>query len=300
MINILISVNGKYLDKAETMLHSFRRHNDDVEVTVYLINHTLKAYQTKKFKKYLKETLDMSFEMITVSNTIFDDFSFGSERFSIEIYYRVLAQFLLPQNVDRIIWLDADIVICGNIEKFYNQSFDGNLLIACPDAAWESEEINHIKENLGLDKGYVYFNSGVLLLNIEAMRNETNYHDIVRSAYRIADCLVFPDQDLLNYLYSERVKYCDHNIYNCFPNEYKKMTCDQHDDVVVLHYAGYQKPWNFICIKELSAAVRPYWKEVFLQGRWFSIIKVTFLYLIWLIYDSTGVCNIVRKNGEKQ
>ena len=294
MINILISVNSKYLDKAETMLHSFRRHNDD-EVTVYLINHSLKSYQIKKFKKYLNEALDMSFEMITVSNTIFDGFSLGSERFSVEIYYRVLAQFLLPQNVDRIIWLDADLVICGKMDKFYNQSFDGNLLIACPDASWKSEEINHIKNNLGLNKEYVYFNSGVLLLNIEAMRNETNYHDIVQSAYRIADCLVYPDQDLLNYLYSEQVKYCDHKIYNCFPDEYKTMTCDQQNNVVVLHYAGYQKPWNFICIKELSETVRPYWKEVFLQGRWLSIIEVSVLYLIWLVYDSIGVSDFVRK-----
>ena len=299
MVNILISVNSNYLDKAETMLHSFRRHNVD-EITVYLINHTLNSYEINRFRKYLKRNLNMHLEVIAVSNTIFDSFPLGSERFTLEIYYRVLAQFLLPQNVDRIIWLDADIVICGNIKEFYNQSFDGNLLVACPDVAWKSEAISQIKENLGLNKEHIYFNSGVLLLNIEAMRRETNYHDIVQSAYRISDYLVFPDQDLLNYLYSERVKYCDQNKYNCHPSEFNKLTCDQHNYVVILHYAGFQKPWSFNYNKELSKAVRPYWKEVFLQGRWLSIIKVTVLYFLWLVYDSTGICKIVRKIGRKQ
>ena len=37
MINILISVNNNYLDKAKTMLHSLRRNHSE-DMTVYLIN----------------------------------------------------------------------------------------------------------------------------------------------------------------------------------------------------------------------------------------------------------------------
>ncbi|MGN0264578.1 MAG: glycosyltransferase family 8 protein [Oliverpabstia sp.] len=294
MINILISVNRNYLDKAETMLHSFRRNNSE-EVTVYLMNHCLSDTEIKKFKKYLHRYLRMDLEVIDVSKTVFDQMPLSYGRFSIEIYYRVLAQFLLPQTVDRIMWLDADIVICGSICEFYHQEFEGKLLVACPDAACEDEEIVQIKDNLGLPKGHLYFNSGVLLLNLEALRNKTNIYEIAQIAQSIADYFIYPDQDLLNFLYSGRVKYCDQNRFNCQAKRFGKLTKDQVEDIVILHYTGYQKPWLFYYIYELSKAAIPYLKEIALQGKWFSIIKVAILYAFWLIYYKTGICNVVRK-----
>ena len=56
MMNILISVNRDYLDKAETMLHSLRR-NDSEDVTVYLINHSLDSVDLNKFEKYLLQAV---------------------------------------------------------------------------------------------------------------------------------------------------------------------------------------------------------------------------------------------------
>ena len=294
MINILISVDRNYLDKAETMLHSFRRNNSE-EVTVYLMNHCLSDAEIKKFKKYLRLYLRMDLEVIDVPITVFDQLPLNYGRFSIEIYYRVLAQFLLPQTVDRIMWLDADIVLCGSICEFYHQEFEGKLLVVCPDAACEDEEIVQIKDNLGLPKEHIYFNSGVLLLNIEALKKKTNINEIVQTAQSIADYLIYPDQDLLNFLYSGRVKYCDQNKFNCQAKRFGELTKTQVENVVILHYTGHQKPWKFYYINELSKTTIPYLKEIALQGKWFSIIKLVILYVVWLVYYKTGICNIVRK-----
>ena len=68
--------------------------------------------------------------------------------------------------------LDADIVLCGSIREFYYQSFENNLIVACQDALCDDEEIVKIKDNLGLPKEHIYFNSGVLLLNIEELRKK--------------------------------------------------------------------------------------------------------------------------------
>ena len=98
MMNVLISVNKCYLDKAKTMLHSLRRNNSE-DVTVYLINHSLNCAELKKFRNYLQKHLRMDLVVMDVSTTAFDQLPF-SNRFSIEMYYRVIAQFLLPQTVD--------------------------------------------------------------------------------------------------------------------------------------------------------------------------------------------------------
>ena len=174
MINILISVDRNYLDKAETMLHSFRRNNSE-EVTVYLMNHCLSDAEIKKFKKYLRLYLRMDLEVIDVPMTVFDQLPLNYGRFSIEIYYRVLAQFLLPQTVDRIMWLDADIVINGDITSFYYQDFEENCMIVCMDRACDSDEVNVFRRVKG-KSDIPYFNSGVLLMNWKTMRSTLALH----------------------------------------------------------------------------------------------------------------------------
>lgn len=294
MINILISVNRKYLDKAKTMLHSLRRNHSE-DITVYLINRSLCIPEINKFRKYLKKHLRMDFIVIDISSTAFEQLPLDTKKFSIEIYYRVIAQFLLPQTVERIIWLDADIVFCGNISEFYYQDFEGALLAVCPDANCEDKDIIIIKESLGLSNEHIYFNSGVLLLNIEALRKTTTLDEIVQSAQSIAQYLVYPDQDLLNYFYSGRVKYCNQNQYNCQVTAVVSLTQDQISDIVILHYAGSHKPWIFYYLHDLSRAAIPYWREVALRGKWLSIVKIGVLYALWLVYYKTGICNIVRK-----
>lgn len=294
MINILISVNRSYLDKAKTMLHSLRRNHSE-EITVYIINRSLRDSEINKFRKYVKQHLKMNFIEIDVSTTAIDQLPLNTSRFSIEIYYRVIAQFLLPQTVERIMWLDADIVLCGNISEFYYQEFEGSLLAVCPDVNCNDKDIIRIKENLGLSKEHIYFNSGVLLLNIEELRKTTTLHDIVQSAQSVAQYLVYPDQDLLNYFYTGRVKYCNQNRYNCQAMAVTSLTQNQIKDIAILHYAGFHKPWVFYSLHDLSSAAIPYWKEIALRGKWLSIVKIGVLYALWLVYYKTGICNIVRK-----
>lgn len=297
MMNILISVNRFYLDKAETMLHSLSRHSSE-DITVYLMNHSLNSAEIKQFRKYLQEHLEMNLEVIDISATVFDQLPLGNGRFSIEIYYRVLAQFLLPETVNRILWLDADMVLCGDISEFYHQDFEGNLLAACADSACDGAEVVRIKESLGLPKEHIYFNSGVLLLNIEALRDNTDPQEIAQTAQVIAKHFIYPDQDLLNYLYSGRIKYCDPQKYNCLAKDIGEG--NQMNDIVILHYAGTQKPWLPYYLYELSKAAIPYWREIASQGKWFSIIKIAVLYMAWQVYYKTGICNIVRKEMSKR
>lgn len=280
------------------MLHSLRRHNDE-DITVYLMNRSLNNSEIKRFGKYLHKRLGMEFNVLDVSNTFFEQIYTYHERFSIEMYYRVLAQFLLPKTVDRILWLDSDIVLCGDISEFYHQDFEGNLLVACADALWDDEEITQVKNKLGLPKDHIYFNSGVLLLNIGSLREETSIDGIVETTQSIAEQFTYPDQDLLNYLYQGKIKYCDQNRFNCQTKSFKKLTKDQIDNIIILHYAGGQKPWLFYYLHDLSEIAVPYVKEIALQRKWLSLIKLMVLYAAWLVYDKTGVCHIVRKGLSK-
>lgn len=284
MMNIMISVDKNYLDKALTMLFSLRRHVHE-EITVYLINHSLSSEDIKNSEEYLRKKCSITIKCIDVKNTVFDHMPLGNEHFSIEMYYRILAQFLLPESIDRVLWLDADIIVLKDLTGFYHQSFDGKKYVVTPDygvnnTKWRSG----IKEKLGLSEEYVYFNSGVLLMNLACLRKESSEETIIETVEAIRGKLTLPDQDVLNYLYHDDVKYAEWTIFNYQYAGAGRIDIEDLQKIAVLHYVGGRKPWKYWCLTEYSKyywrvrVQQGYWKEA-IETYWKQIKELTYLYL---------------------
>lgn len=274
-MNILISVNEKYLDKAETMLLSLRRTTKE-PVAVYLMTHCLTQTHISRLEKFLTKH-DMGLCVVDVSHTGLDNLPLGNRHFSVEMYYRILAQFLLP-DCDRVLWLDADIVIRRDLKDFYSQSFDGKLLCACPDKNQGGEEITGIKKKLKLPTAHTYFNSGVLLLDLQALRRKTSQSEILALCRSLSDRLTYPDQDILNVLYHGRVKYCDWKIYNYQVLYERKIPAEALSRIAVMHYAGETKPWDYHYVWPVAAS---YYRVQLQRGRLLLTARMYLTYWLW-------------------
>lgn len=290
-MNILISVNDKYLDKAETMLFSARR-NTDQPIRVFLMTHSLAPSGIAQLEAFLSKN-DMQLTVVDVTHTALDDLPLGNRHFSIEMYYRLLAQFLLPADMERVLWLDADIVVRRDLYPFYSQDFCGKLLCACPDKSQNGPEIIGIKEKVGLAEDHIYFNSGVLLLNLAALRIETTQEGIVGLASSLADRLTYPDQDILNVLYAGRVKYCPWQKYNYQVLYERKLPAEMLEDIVILHYVGETKPWDYHYIWPSS---REYYRVQLQRGRWMQTIGMHLAYGLWKFsFDLRKMLGVIRE-----
>lgn len=102
-------------------------------------------------------------------------------------------------------------------------------------------------ERLKLGKDTVYFNSGVLLMDLNKIRKSFNKSATLDLIYRMETVLENPDQDILNILYQNDVLLLDKNIYNYqvhydweFANEKEKIN----ERAIILHYVGPAKPWK--------------------------------------------------------
>ena len=100
----------------------------------------------------------------------FKDLPLDPSRFSIETYSRIIAQYVLPQNVERILWLDADMIICKNINDFYNVDFEGKAIVCAANLKQDTAKYFEHKIHLGMKTTDVYFNAGVILFNIAKLR----------------------------------------------------------------------------------------------------------------------------------
>lgn len=132
------------------------------------------------------------------------------------IYFGLLAHQFLPESLHRVLYLDIDVAVNGNLKEFYNLPFDDNYLIASRDwydARYEPEEefkeftcLSEIKEADLLGNGA--FNCGVLLFNLDKFRSEKIDIEFYNKK-----------------LYGKKVKLADQSILGyCFYNKVKLLT----------------------------------------------------------------------------
>ena len=92
------------------------------------------------------------------------------KRYPYTIYFRILAPLLLPKDIDRIIYLDADLIVHGDLTEFYNTDFEGNAFYACTQIRGFLTWFNRVR--LCVKRGYIYMNTGVMLMNIDYLREQ--------------------------------------------------------------------------------------------------------------------------------
>ncbi|MFN2464903.1 MAG: glycosyltransferase family 8 protein [Candidatus Dormibacteria bacterium] len=111
------------------------------------------------------------------------------------MWYRLQLPDLLPE-VNRVLYLDADVIAMDDPAPLFTLDLD-SFYLAAVDNVFERERMTRPAE-LGLPAGQRYFNSGVLLMNLAAMRADGCSQALLSCARERAADLLWPDQDVLN------------------------------------------------------------------------------------------------------
>ena len=171
------------------------------------------------------------------------------------MYYRLMLPELLPEDVDRILYLDIDVIVNQNIADFYKTDFGGKLLIATKDPevetffrtdAPEDKERNRFFKRL-IAEGMTYFCSGVIIFHIEELRKSYSFQKYMEIFSTIRDKVSLPDQDLLNYVHKDEVKLVDEKKYGLFTqtaHQNGMIYEEAKREAVILHFTGQAKPWT--------------------------------------------------------
>ena len=135
-----------------------------------------------------------------------------TKRYPKEMYYRILASYYLPKKVDKILYLDPDLVVINKIDKLYKTDLD-NYYFAAASHIWGILQIfNRIRLRMKNDD--IYINSGVMLMNIKLLRREQNREDVYKFIKRNKNNLMLPDQDVISGLYANKILPLDPYVYN--------------------------------------------------------------------------------------
>lgn len=248
-MNILVTLNSNYIKPLKVMLKSLFLNNPDDDFNIYLIHSSLSTEEIKDLSQYIQKHGSQLY------NIFIDDNYFENApilmHYTKEMYYRLLASKFLPEELDRILYLDPDILIINQVRQLYDMDMVGYLFAASYHKVMPVKEINKLR--LYPYEIDAYYNSGVLLMNLDLQRSIIDEKDIFEFVEKNKTKLVLPDQDVLNALYSKRIKSIEEKLYNYdvrYYQYYKLMSngcCDMDYVIrnsVVLHFCGKRKPWN--------------------------------------------------------
>ena len=125
---------------------------------------------------------------------------------SVATLYRLLATKLLAPDIDKVIYLDSDIIVNLDIEELWKFDLGDKILGVVPEIL-NRNDVHKVFALCrdGLVKDDDYFNSGVLIMNLAALRGEKNFFaDWAKRSEKNPDYREFHDQDMLNYCFSTR------------------------------------------------------------------------------------------------
>lgn len=254
-MNILIAINSNYLIPAKVMLTSLFENNKEEEINVYLLHSSLSEKEVYILRKHIEENYNGKLNDIFVDKQNFEGLPIN-HHFTVETYYRFLAQSILPDNVERILWLDADMIIKKSLKEFYYQDFEENYVVVCESINKNPKEL---LRKLDLPENSKYFNAGTILFNLKKVRKELKPYDYFEYIEKNREKITWLDQDVLNVLYNKKCKYNNYKIYNMqvFSDEYvDSKRIEDIDRAAILHYIGSVKPWDF---KYMNYYDKYYW-----------------------------------------
>lgn len=267
-MNVLVTLNSAYIRPLKVMLTSLFYNNPHRTFTIYLMHSRLTEDEVADLDGWIAER-GSRLEQVKVDNRCFHDAP-TLLHYTVEMYYRLLAWKFLPDHLDRILYLDPDILVLNPVDPLEDIDLDGYLFAAAYHDIISIKEINKIR--LSPYKIEAYYNSGVLLMNLKLQRERIKEEEIFEFVKKNRTKLIMPDQDIMNMIYNQEIKALDEKRYNYdarYYQYYKLRSGGQCDmdyvirNTVFLHFCGKKKPWRSNYSGKFHALYKHYEKMAF-------------------------------------
>lgn len=246
-VNILVTTDGNYIPHLNVMLASLLRSNPNCCFEIYLLHTSLRRQQLEDTGRLLGTWGKL--HLISVDDTMLRNAPTTS-RYPKEIYYRIFAAQYLPKDMDRVLYLDPDIIVNRSILPLYHTDIEDYYFAAASHIGPILRKVNEVR--LNMDEESLYINSGVMLMNLKRLRREQDPQEVFAFIKKYEHALVLPDQDIISSLYGTRIYALDAFRYNMTERLYAQHALFERElnvdwvrrNTVIIHYCGRNKPWK--------------------------------------------------------
>lgn len=269
-MNILVTLDSNYKEQLVVMVYSLLKSNKEIFFKIYVMNSSLTEEDFSYFMKYLPidrcKFIDVKINEKKLNKAKVTD------RYPKEMYYRIFAAFYLPKDIDKILYLDPDLVVINSLEKLYNIDLENYYFAAASHVFGPISLFNKIRLQMEED---IYINSGVMVMNLKELRRHQNIKDVFKFIEKNEKYLILPDQDVISGLYSSKILPLDPYVYNMTERllafkRVNKLNVNIKwikENTVIIHYCGRNKPWKENYKGRLNKFYLKYYNEVFKKNK---------------------------------
>lgn len=246
-IHVAIAFDEGYVTPVYVFLTSLFANNAVNKVTVHAIATGVPDSAKEELQQFArKHQAEVIF--YTIGPELTADFPLPDRPgayITLATYYRLFFPQLIDQSIPRLIYIDVDTLIVGNLADLYNQPLNGKVIAAIAEGEMEP------RPDIEFPNLADYFNAGVLLMDLAEWRAQ----DITKQALNIiatyGERLKYHDQDALNLVFRGNWQRADprFNLMKAYiPHDLShRASSDYLRDKVIIHYNGALKPWHRAC-----------------------------------------------------
>ena len=283
-LNILAQSSDYYAPFAGVMLTSLFENNKDIEhISVYLVTTDMSENNKKRFQclsKQYKRTIKFidakKMDCFLTKNQV------PKYHDSYAAYYKMFALSMIEDSIERLVYLDSDIIINGSLEKLITEDLDGKTLGMVIDPSPEE-----YKKIIKVNSRY-YYNTGVIIFDVKKWNDLECEKQVVE--YIKERQVIYPiaDQDIVNVVFQDEISTIPlkYNFptgalifkeFNFFKKAYGVRNYYSEEEFIqvqkkptVIHYLGPfgTKPWLNMNLSSQYWPAKNLWRKIYSKSLW--------------------------------
>jgi len=252
-VHIVVSLDDNYVIPLYVMLFSILE-NTQAALDIFVIQQHLHPHSRSLLSSLFDQKKSATISFVAIPTDWEMKFPHNHfEYISEATFYRLALADLLPAHIDRVLYLDCDLIIEEDISTLWKMDLSGKSIGAIAElfpALPMFPQKESLYQNLGLSDSHAYFNAGVLLFDLAKWRRHNWGQACLTFLLDFPEKVLFDDQDALNYVLKDDwqvlpARWNVTNIWFRFESELKQQHIWQPAaEPAIIHFTTHSKPWQ--------------------------------------------------------
>lgn len=238
-INVALAPDDNYAPHAKTTIKSVAA-NCSARARFWILDGGLSAESVEMLKGAAENV-----EIVGIDRQMFAGFP-SNGYITVSTWFRFAIASLLPQTVERVLYIDCDVAAAGDIAELFGTDMEGFAVAGVKDCIWRK-----FVRRVGLPKDFHYFNAGVLLLNLEYWRRNDVQGRLFGFLAESPDNINLFDQSILNIVLKDEYRELPLEWNAQYVPPYLEESCYEAGEFSaamrapkLIHYVNKFKPWS--------------------------------------------------------
>ncbi|GEO03934.1 LPS 1,2-glucosyltransferase [Adhaeribacter aerolatus] len=257
-IHIALAFDQNFIVPFYVLITSIFHNNKKNNIVLHAIAAGVDNREREKITRFVQENQSQIYfyelDKANVDALVLPD----NVHFSAATYYRLFFPSLVPADIKKLLYIDTDTVVVGDLAELYRVNVD-----SVPAAAALDAKIS-LRPDLGISTKGHYFNAGVMLINTELWKSQHILEKALQFLNDFPEKIEWADQDALNALLQNNIVQVSNRFNITFYDIPKYLTRQEFDafikDKVIIHYTTQNKPWMMTCTNRLRYIYHYYLK----------------------------------------